>query len=48
MSRSTNFILHKFWLILQMLIIIWERMICYYEKLLCPLWCKAPWVKQKR
>ncbi|GMH82883.1 hypothetical protein TL16_g09413 [Triparma laevis f. inornata] len=47
-SRNTNFVLHKFWLVLQLLIIIWEFLICHYKKLLCPLWCKAPWVKQKR
>ena len=47
-SRVTNSILHKFWLVLQLVIIIWEFLICHYEKLLCPLWCKAPWVKQKR
>ena len=46
-SRNASFLMYNLWLFWQLVIIIYERLICYYEKLLCPLWCKNPWVKQK-
>ncbi len=42
-SRNANWVLHKFWLVLQCLIFIWEL----NGRYMCPLWCKTPWVKQK-
>lgn len=41
-----NFVMHKLWIVLQVVIFLYELLICRIEKLLCPLWCKKPWITQ--
>ncbi|GMI36718.1 hypothetical protein TeGR_g477 [Tetraparma gracilis] len=43
-SRQLNFFMHKLWLILQVLIWVFEL----NGRYMCPLWCKTPWVTQRR
>ena len=43
-TRRLDFMMHKIWLVLQLLIWIFEL----NRIILCPLWCKAPWITRKK
>jgi len=43
-SRQLNFVMHKLWLVLQCFVWVFEL----NGRKECPLWCKTPWVTQRK